>query len=149
MKKKKIGITAGGLRDTVYELEVYSEELDEFFSVRTQLDGSSMEDNYEQLKYEEPLNDEVYSINKNESGWVLSQLYIHQTTLTSEERCDSYEEYKVSDKVSILLDIDVTGDDIDSIADTIYDYTSELCDHGFRLLITLYNNAAGYTSNST
>ena len=108
-----------------------------------------MEDNYEQLKYEEPLNDEVYSINKNESGWVLSQLYIHQTTLTSEERCDSYEEYKVSDKVSILLDIDVTGDDIDSIADTIYDYTSELCDHGFRLLITLYNNAAGYTSNST
>ena len=31
MKKKKIGITAGGLRDTVYELEVYSEELDEFF----------------------------------------------------------------------------------------------------------------------
>ena len=137
IEKKAIGVTAGGLKDQVYELEVYSDELGQTFSVRIQRDGSRMEDDFEKYKYMEEFNNEVDSISRNEQGWNVTKIYKDQTTLTSEERNRGYEEYKQSDKASISVKIDVTGDDIENIASTIYDYTNELGNHGFRWLIDL------------
>ena len=137
IEKKAIGVTGGGLKDQVYELEVYSDELGQTFSVRIQRDGSRMEDDFEKYKYMEEFNNEVDSISRNEQGWRASEINKFQTTLTSEERSADYEDYKKSDKMWVTVYVDVTGNDTETIAETIYEYSKELGNHGFRWIINL------------
>ena len=75
-KKKNKGVNA--FKDHVYEMEVYSDELCETFTVEIYRNGENMADNYEEYFYRKQVTDEINSVLEEEDGYLkeLSHLFL-------------------------------------------------------------------------
>ena len=72
VESKNVG--SGAFKDHIYEMEVYSQELNGTFEVRIFRDGSRINDGYEELKYGKQIEEEINSIQYEENGWTLKNL---------------------------------------------------------------------------
>ncbi len=134
--------TSGGFNTKQYNLNVYSDELDEEFKVWINLDGTDMNENYEALLYQDQLESEVSGYEAEQNGWLLKNVEIKHYDVGDTERGLSYEGYKATGKVVVRVDIDVTGTDMETVAQSIYKYIEILQSNPYKWRVDLTHNGS-------
>ena len=137
VEKQELGMSA--MKDHIYAMEVYSEDLDDTFHVEIFRDGSRMNDGYEELKYGKQIEDEVNSVKYKENGWMLKRINIYHSNVRDKTASKDLQDYKKNaEKLVIRLFIEITGSDADrSITDSLFDYLNALQQSGYRLSVHL------------
>ena len=137
VESKNVG--SGAFKDHIYEMEVYSQELNGTFEVDIYRDGSRMNDGYEELKYGKQIEDEINSIKYTEDGWTLQELDIYHSNVSDESVSRNIQDYKNNaEKLMIELFINITNDDIDgSIAISLFKFLNTLQQSGYRFSVQL------------
>ena len=137
VEKQELGMSA--MKDHIYAMEVYSEDLDGTFHVEIFRDGSRMNDGYEELKYGKQIEDEINSVEYKENGWMLKRINIYHSNVRDKTASKDLQDYKKNaEKLVIRLFIEITGSDADgSITDSLFDYLNALQQSGYRLSVHL------------
>ena len=137
VEKQELGMSA--MKDHIYAMEVYSEDLDDTFHVEIFRDGSRMNDGYEELKYGKQIEDEINSIEYEENGWMLKRINIYHSNVRDNTASRDLQNYKKNaEKLVIRLFIEITGSDEDGVTtDSLFAYLNELQQSGYRLSVHL------------
>ena len=128
-KKKNKGVNA--FKDYVYEMEVYSDELCETFTVKIYRNGENMADNYEEYFYRKQVTDEINSVLEEEPYF---------SYYSNQKRSKDFDDYKRDeDKLVICIDIKIEDDtEEEKISATIFNYINTLQELGYRLAIDMH-----------
>lgn len=138
VEKKNKGVNA--FKDHVYEMEVYSDELCETFTVEIYRNGENMADNYEEYFYRKQVTDEINSVLEEEDGWILERVEPSFSYYSNQKRSKDFDDYKRDeDKLVICIDIKIEDDtEEEKISATIFKYINTLQELGYRLAIDMY-----------
>ena len=136
VERKNLGVNA--FKDHVYVMNVYSEELDELFTVQIFRDGTNMSDNYEEHLYKKEIEKEMASIPKCEDGWTTEELEFRYRYYPNQQKSKDFNDYK-RNKDKLVLRISVRIDDTsDRVSNTLFEYIDNLQNHGYRIILNVY-----------
>jgi hypothetical protein len=137
VEKQELGMST--MKDHIYAMEVYSEDLDNTFHVEIFRDGSRMNDGYEELKYGKQIEDEINSIEYEEKGWTLRKLTISHSNIEDKTPSRNIEDYKRNPKkITIDLFIDITGYEfVEVTAASLFDFLNTLQNAGYRFSVQI------------
>ncbi len=137
VEKQELGMSA--MKDHIYAMDVYSEDLDGIFHVEIFRDGSRMNDGYEELKYGKQIEEEINSIKYEEDGWALKRINIYHSNVKDNTASRDLQDYKRNgEKLVIRLFIEITGNNtIDDITNSLFAYLNTLQQSGYRLSVHL------------
>ena len=136
VESKNVG--SGAFKDHIYEMEVYSQELNGTFEVRIFRDGSRMNDGYEELKYGKQIEEEINSIQYEENGWTLKKLEVYHSNLTDKSVSIDIQDYKKNaEKLVIVIFVDISDTNDANTLDSLFDFLDTLQRAGYRISVSL------------
>ena len=124
---------SGALKDHIYEMEVYSNDINDVFPVRIHRDGSRMVDEYEEHFYKEEINKEIESVEKAENGWVLNEAYAYHYNSPDLQPSKSLSEYKTNPKKIMVFVTALLTENSDITAESLYNYIEQLQEYGYHI----------------
>ncbi len=139
VEKQELGMSA--MKDHIYAMDVYSEDLDGIFHVEIFRDGSRMNDGYEELKYGKQIEEEINSIKYEEDGWALNDLSICHFNLRDKSVSQNIEEYKRNaEKLEIVIFVDIFDGNDKNTVDSLFEFLDALQKSGYRFTVELKRN---------
>ena len=124
---------SGALKDHIYEMEVYSNDINDVFPVRIHRDGSRMVDEYEEHLYKEEINKEIESVERAENGWVLNEAYAYHYNSPDLQPSKSLSEYKTNPKKIMVFVTALLTENSDITAESLYNYIEQLQECGYHI----------------
>ena len=138
VEKQNIGLSA--LKDHIYMMDIYSEEIQSTFHVEIFRDGSRIVDDYEEYKYGNQIENEIKSIERNEDGWSLKTVYARHYNIYKVTASKDIAEYKCdSQKVMVFIEAILVGNNNTGVEASLYDYLEKLQKLGYHISLNLRN----------
>lgn len=137
VESRNIGVNA--FKDHIYAMGVYSNTLQEEFTVEIFRDGTNMSDNYEEILYNDRVEEEINKVERDENGWTLDSLETSYRDYNSQQKSSDFEDFK-KDKDKLVLRGKITIREInnDVVAESLYNYIEALQNLGYRISITIH-----------